>query len=63
MASFIPSSGVREHDDPLRVAKHFFGSGFSDAVLSVASVGVEDEDATVFAADLDRLSGGRALVE
>jgi hypothetical protein len=29
----------------------------------VASVGIEDEDGTVFAADLDRLAGVGALVE
>ncbi len=35
---------------PLRFANHFFASGsFSGAVLSVASVGVEDEDGAVFA--------------
>ncbi len=36
---------------------------FSGAVLSVASVGVEDEDGTVFAGYLDRLAGVGALVE
>ncbi len=36
---------------------------FSGAVLSVASVGIEDEDGTVFAGDLDRLAGFGALVE
>jgi hypothetical protein len=36
---------------------------FSGAALSVASVGIEDEDGTVFAADLDRLAGVGALVE
>ena len=41
-----------------------FGSGFMwGAALSVASVGIEDEDGTVFAADLDRLAGVGALVE
>ncbi len=52
-----------EHGDPLRCAKYLFGSGFSGAALSVASVGIEDEDGTVFAGDLDRLAGGGALVE
>ena len=52
-----------EHGDPLRCAKYLFGSGFSGAVRSVASVGIEDEDGTVFAADLDRLAGVGALVE
>ena len=36
---------------------------FSGAVRSVASVGIEDEDGTVFAADLDRLARVGALVE
>ena len=36
---------------------------FSGAVLSVASVGIEDEDGAVVAGDLDRLAGGAALVE
>ncbi len=39
------SSVVRENDHPVGFAKHFFGSGFFfGAALSVASVGVEDED-------------------
>ena len=63
MAVFMRSSVVRDNDEPLRFAKHFFGSGFSGAVLSVASVGIEDEDGTVFAGDLDRLAGFGALVE
>ena len=33
------------------------------AALSVASVGVEDEDGTVFEGDFDWLSGCEALVE
>ena len=52
-----------EHGDPLRCAKYLFGSGFSGAVRSVASVGIEDEDGTVFAGDLDRLARVGALVE
>ena len=36
---------------------------FSGAALSVASVGIEDEDGTVLAGDLDRLAGVGALVE
>jgi hypothetical protein len=40
----------------------FSAAFFSRAVLSVASVGIEDEDGTVFAEDLDCLGGG-ALVE
>ena len=47
-ARFMRSSVFRENDHSLRFAKHFFGSGFSGAVLSVASVGIEDEDVTVF---------------
>ena len=55
---------VRENGHPLRLAKHFFRQRFfSDAVRSVASVGIEDEDGTVFAADLDRLAGGGAPAE
>ncbi len=41
----------------------FSAAVFFDAVRSVASVGIEDEDGTVFAADLDRLAGVGALVE
>ena len=41
----------------------FSAAFFSGAVLSVASVGIEDENGTVFAADLDRLAGFGALVE
>ena len=41
----------------------FSAADLSRAVLSVASVGVEDEDGTVFAGDLDRLAGVGALVE
>ncbi len=37
------SSVVRENEDPIRCAKHFSG-----AVLSMASIGIEDEDGTVF---------------
>ena len=36
---------------------------FSGAALSVVSVGIEDEDGAVFAADLDRLARVGALVE
>ena len=36
---------------------------FSGAVLSVASVGIENENGTVFEGDLDRLAGFGALVE
>ena len=64
MAGFMRSSVVRENDDPIRSAKHFLGSGFSSgAVLSVASVEIEDECVTVFAGDLDRLAGFCPLVE
>ena len=55
---------VCEHGDPFRVAKQIaLAAVFSGAVLSVASVGIEDEDGTVFAGDLDRLAGVGALVE
>jgi len=36
---------------------------FSGAVLSVASVGIEDEDVTVIKRDFDRFAGFGALVE
>ena len=42
---------------------YLFGSGFSRAVPSAVSVRIEDQDGTVFAADLDRLAGVGALVE
>jgi len=41
----------------------FLAAVFSDGALSVVSVGIENEDGTVFAADLDRLAGVGALVE
>ena len=63
MARFMRCGEGHEHGDPLRCAKYLFGSGFSGAVRSVASVGIEDEDGTVFAADLDRLAGGGAPAE
>ena len=40
-----------------------FLAGFSGAALSVASVGIENQDVAVFAGDLDRLAGLGALVE
>ncbi len=52
----------RHNSDPLRYAKHFRGSGFFGAALSVLSVGIEDEYGAVFAADLDRLAGFGVLV-
>ena len=57
------SNVVRENEDPIRFAKLFLAADLSGAVLSVASVGIEDEDGTVFAGDLDRLAGFGALVE
>ena len=51
------SSVAREHGRPLRWAKLDFrkllAAVFSGAALSVASVGIEDEDGAVFAGDLD----------
>jgi len=41
----------------------FLAAVFSGAALSVASVGIEDEDDAVCAGDLDRLAGFGALVE
>ena len=41
----------------------FSAAVFSGAALSVLSVEIEDEDGTVFTADLDRLAGVGALVE
>jgi hypothetical protein len=61
---FMRSVVVPEHDDPLRMAKHFFRQRlFSGAEIPVASVAVENEDVAVFAEDLDRLAGVGALVE
>jgi len=45
------------------VPSNFRQRFFSGAVLSVPSVGIEDEDGAFFAGDLDRLAGGGALVE
>ncbi len=60
--SFMRSSVVRENDHPFRFAQDVFGSGFfTGAVLSMASVGIENEDGTVFAADLDRLAARKLL--
>jgi len=59
---FICSSAVRESDHPLRCARLFWAAVFSDGALSVVSVGIENEDGTVFAADLDRLAGFGVLV-
>ena len=54
----------REHGRPLRFAKHIcLAAVFSGAVPSAASVRIEDQDGTVFAADLDRLARVGALVE
>ena len=41
----------------------FWQRFLSGAVMSVASIAVEDEDGAVFAGDLDRLAGFGALVE
>ena len=46
------SSVVRENEDPIRCAKYFPAADFSGAVLSMASIGIKDEDGTVFG-DLD----------
>ncbi len=62
-AKFICSSAVRESDHPLRCARLFLAAVFSRGALSVVSVGIENEDGAVFAADLDRLAGFGALVE
>ena len=42
---------------------YLLAADLSRAVRSVASVRIEDQDGTVFAADLDRLAGVGALVE
>jgi hypothetical protein len=66
-AKFMRSSVPREHGRPLRWAKLDFrkvlAAVFSGAALSVASVGIENEDGAVSAGDLDRLAGSGALVE
>ena len=41
----------------------FSAAAFSGAALSVVSVRIEDEDGTVFAADLDRAAGFCELIE
>ena len=67
--SFMRSIIDRENLDPIRPDElylrqtNFRQRLFSGAALSVASVQIEDEDGTVFAADLDRLAGFGALVE
>ena len=45
------------------ISGSFWQRFFSGVAISVASVEIEDEDGTVFAADLDRLAGVGALVE
>ena len=66
-AKFMPSIFSREHGCPLHWAKRYFRkylvAVFSGAAISVASVGIENEDETVFAGDIDRLAGGGTLVE
>ena len=58
---------VSEHGRSLRWPQLYFSKFlavvFFGAELSVASVGIKDEDGAVFAGDLDRLAGGGALVE
>ena len=48
---------------PSIIFGNFLAAVFSGAVLSVASVGIENENGTVFEGDLDRLAGFGALVE
>jgi len=66
-AKFMRSSVAREDGRPLRWAKLYFrkflAAVFSGAALSVASVGIEDEDGAVSEGDFDRLAGVGALVE
>jgi hypothetical protein len=66
-AKFMRSSVAREHGRPLRWAKLDFrkllAAVFSGAALSVASVGIEDEDGAVSAGDLDWVGGFGTLVE
>ena len=63
-ARFMRCGDGREHGRPLRFAKHIcLAAVFSGAVPSAASVRIEDQDGTVFAADLDRLARVGALVE
>ena len=49
----ICSIVVRENDSPIRCARHFSAAGFSGAALTVASIRIENEDLTVFEADLE----------
>ena len=64
---WVSSWGCFEHDRSLRWSKLYFSKflavAFTGAELSVASIGIKDEDGAVFAGDLDRLAGGGALVE
>ena len=64
---WVSSWGCFEHDRSLRWSKLYFSKflavAFTGAELSVASIGIKDEDGAVFAGDLDRLTGGGAQVE
>ena len=64
---WVSSWGCFENDRSLRWSKLYFSKflavAFTGAELSVASIGIKDEDGAVFAGDLDRLAGGGALVE
>ena len=58
---------VSEHGRSLRWPQLYFSKFlavvFFGAELSVASVGIKDENSAVFAGDLERLTGGGAQVE
>ena len=64
---WVSSWGCFENDRSLRCPKLYFSKflavAFTGAELSVASIGIKDEDGAVFAGDLDRLDGGGAQVE
>ena len=64
---WVSSWGCFENDRSLRWSKLYFSKFlavvFTGAELSVASVGIKDENSAVFAGDLERLTGGGAQVE
>ena len=64
---WVSSWGCFENDRSLRCSKLYFSKFlvvvFTGAELSVASVGIKDENSAVFAGDLERLTGGGAQVE
>ena len=60
---YMPASISIRSAGPRFIVGNFLAAVISGAALSVVSVGVEDEDGTVFEGDFDWLSGWEALVE